>query len=79
MRLFMSRQCELRGLISLQCVAAFAGVEIRSRCKLSIVLVFVAIGTAREFHFKKCVFAFRDMTLGALHREVFPFERIGGS
>ena len=78
MRLFMSGQCERRGLVSLQRVAAFAGVEIGSRRELSIVLVFVAIGATCEFDFKKRVFAFRNMTLRTLHREMFPFERIGG-
>jgi len=78
MRLFMSGQCERRGLVSLQRVAALTGVEIWSRRELSIVLVFVAIDATRELDFKQGVFAFRDMTLGTLHSEVFPFERIGG-
>lgn len=78
-RLFVPNQRKRRGFIPLQRMAALAGVEVRSRRELGIVLVFVAIGATRKLNFEKRVFAFGDMTFGAFNGEMFPFERIGGS
>ncbi len=46
--LFMPRQRERRRLVSLQRVATFARVQIRSRSELPVVLIFMAIGAALE-------------------------------
>ena len=58
-------------------MAAFAGVKVRSRRELSIVLILVAIGAALKLDLEKRVFAFWDMTLGAFDFEVLPVQRIG--
>jgi len=47
-------------------VAALAGIQVRSRRKLSIVVILVAIGATLKLDLEECVFAFWDMTLGAL-------------
>ena len=79
MRLFVPGQRKRRRLVSLQRVAALAGVEVRRPSELPIVLVLVAIGAVRKLDLEERVLAFGNMTLGAFDREVFPFERISGS
>ena len=63
----------------MQRVAAFAGVEVRSRRELPIVVILVAIDAARKLDLEERVFAFGDMTLGAFDGKVFSFERICGT
>ena len=53
-------------LVAFETVAAVAGVEVRRRCKLSCVLVRVALDAAVKFDFEQSVFAFGNMALGAL-------------
>jgi len=78
-RFFVPGQRKRRRLVSLQRVAALAGVEVRRPSELSIVLVLVAIGAVRKLDLEERVLAFGNMTLGTFDREVFPFERISGS
>src|SRR5664279_1937693 len=77
MRLLVPGQRKRRGLHSLQSVAAFAVIEVRSRHELPIVLIFVAIGALLKLNLEERVFAFGDMTLRTVDGEMFPFERIG--
>ena len=65
-----------RGLHALESVATFTLVEIRSRHKLAIVLIFVAIGALLKLNLEERVFAFGNMALRALDREVFSFELV---
>ena len=58
-------------------MAELAGVEVRSRRELSIVVILVAIGAALKLYLEERVFSLRDMTLGTLDAEVLPFQRIG--
>jgi len=60
-------------------VAALAGIQVRSRRKLSIVVILVAIGATLKLDLEECVFAFWDMTLGALDGEMLSLEGIGRS
>lgn len=77
MRVLVPGQRKRRGLVSLQRVAALAVVEVWSRRELPLMLIFVAIGAALKLNLEERVFAFGNMTLGALDAEMLPFQRIG--
>lgn len=77
MGLLVPAQRKRGGLVSLQRVAALASIKVGSRRELPIVLILMAISTELKLDLEKRVFAFGDMTLGAFHAEVLPFERIG--
>ena len=64
--LLMFGQIECGWLVSLQIVAAIAGIEIRRRCELSGMLVGVTVCAARELDLEESRFSFRNMALGAL-------------
>lgn len=70
--------CQRKGgwLVSLEVMAAFAGVEVWSRRKLAGVLVAVAIGAVLELDFEERVFPLWNMALVALHRGVLSLQRI---
>jgi len=76
-RLFMLRQTESGGFVSLEGVAAIAGVEIRRGGKLAGVTVQVAVRAVGELDLELGVFAFRDVALGALQTRMAALQRIG--
>jgi len=57
-------------------VAGLATVFVGRTGKLPVVLIFMAIGAGCEFYFVNRCLSGRQMTLGALHLDVFPLERI---
>jgi len=63
-------------LISLEIVAAIAGIEIRRRGKLAGMQIAVTVGAALELDLEQGVLPFRDMTLGTMHRRVFSLQRV---
>lgn len=68
--LLVPDQSECRRLVSLEIVAAVAGVEVGSIGELPGMLVDMTIGAALEFHFEQRVFAFWDVTLHAFQPRV---------
>lgn len=76
MGLLVLNQRKGRRLISLDIVAAVAGIEIRGRGKLLGVPIAVAIGAAFEFHLEKRVAPLRNVALGTLEPRVTAFQRI---
>ena len=63
-------QAERRRLIRLQVVAAVAGIKVRSRRKLSLMLVGVTVSAVLELYLEDRVLAFRDMALLAIQSRV---------
>ena len=76
MRLLVPDHRKGRRLVSLDIVAAVAGIEIRCRGKLLGVPIAVAIGAALEFHFENSVTSLRDVALGTLEPRVTALQRI---
>ena len=63
--LLMFGQTECGWLVSLQIVAAIAGVEVWRRCELASMLVGVTVCAALELDLEESRFPFRNMALGA--------------
>lgn len=72
----MFGQAKRRRLIRLQIVAAVAGIKVRSRRKLSLMLVGMTVSAALELDLEQSVLALRNMALGAFQSRVLPFQRI---
>lgn len=54
-------------------MAILAFVQVRSRRKLAIMCILVAVGTKRELHLVDRVFASRQMAFAAFDRDVLAF------
>jgi len=74
---FVLRQSEGGGLVAFQSVAAIAGIEVRSGCKLAGMAIVVAIGAAIKLYLEKCVFPLGNVALGAFEPCVATLERVG--
>jgi len=72
----MLGQAERRRLIRLQIVAAVAGIKVRSRRKLSLMLVGMTVSAALELDLEQSVLALRNMALRAFQSRVLPLQRI---
>jgi len=76
-RFLVARQRESRGAITVDGVAALAGIQVRRGRKLARMAVLVTIGTLLELHFEDSVSAARNVALRALHTGVRTREWIG--
>jgi len=74
--LFVFGQSEGGGFVSFEVMAAFASVEIRCRGELTCVLVRMTISATFELHLEQCVFAFRDVALGAFQTCMSALQRV---
>ena len=75
-RLLVLGQAERGRLVSLEIVAAVAGVEVGRRDKLPGMPVGVTVDATLELDLEKRVFPFRDMTLRTFNRRMLPLQRI---
>ena len=75
-RLFVLSQTKRGRLVSLERMAAVAGVEVGRRHKLPRMIVGMAVGAAFEFDLEHCVIPSRDVTFRTFHHRMFALQRI---
>lgn len=75
-RLLVLRQGEGRGMVTLQIVALFAAIQVRSSGELTLMLVLMTIHAFSEFDLEERVLSFGKVTAFAFHLGVLALKRV---